>query len=223
MEFRHEWKHEITPGDLPALRRRLRAITAPDPHGRGGAYLVRSLYFDTPDDRALREKLNGVNRREKFRLRYYGGDMSLIRLEKKSKVDGLCRKETACVTGAEVRALLAGDLSWMAESGRDLAWELRQKMLTQLLRPRTIVDYTREAYVYGPGNVRVTMDRGIRTGLGGTDFLDPGCLTVPARDAPVVLEVKWDGYLPELIRCAVQLEGRHTSPFSKYAACRRYG
>lgn len=222
MEFRHEWKHEISPGDLPALRSRLRAVAAPDGHGKDGLYRIRSLYFDTPEDRALREKLDGVDRREKFRLRCYDGDYSLIRLEKKSKIRGLCRKESAAVAKDEVRALLAGDTAWMKCGGRDLVWELHQKMTTRLLRPRTIVDYTREAYLYGPGSVRVTLDYGIRTGLNGTDFLRPDCITIPAA-APVLLEVKWDAYLPDCIRAAVQLEGRHASAFSKYAACRRYG
>lgn len=221
MEFRHEWKHEISPGDLPALRSRLRTMARPDAHGENGVYNIRSLYFDTPEDRALREKIDGVNRREKFRLRRYGGG-DLIRLEKKSKYGGLCAKEQASVTEEEVRALLAGDTDWMRSSGRDLVWELYQKMTAQLLRPRVIVEYTREAYVYAPGNVRVTLDAGIRTGLRSTDFLDPDCVTVPASDA-VVLEVKWDAFLPDCIRSAVQLEGRRTAAFSKYAVCRRYG
>ena len=223
MHLRHEWKHLLSPGDLPVLRSSLRSVARPDPHGQGGIYRIRSLYFDTPSDRALREKLEGVNRREKFRLRCYDGDMSLIRLEKKSKLDGLCAKQTALLSPEEVRALLAGELDWMARSGRDLVWELRQKMICQLLRPRTIVDYTREAFVYGPGNVRVTLDYDIRTGLGGTDFLRDDCVTVPAAGGPVLLEVKWDAFLPDLIRDAVQLRGRRTAAFSKYAACRLYG
>ena len=42
-------------------------------------------------------------------------------------------------------------------------------MCSQCLRPKTIVDYTREPFVYGPGNVRITLDYNIRTGLGNTD------------------------------------------------------
>ena len=114
------------------------------------------------------------------------------------------------------------DLDWMARSGRTLVWELYFKMKSQGLRPKTIVDYTREPFVYPPGNVRVTLDYNIRTGMGCAGFLDPGCVTIPARDAPAILEVKWDAYLPEVIRMAVQLPGRRTSAFSKYAACRIY-
>lgn len=96
-------------------------------------------------------------------------------------------------------------------------------MTTQGLRPRTIVDYTREPFVYAPGNVRVTLDSNIRTGMNGTDFLNPDCVTIPAGDAPAILEVKWDSFLPSLIRDLIQVPGTHTSAFSKYAACRIYG
>lgn len=222
-QYRHEWKHLIRPSDRLILRSRLRAVCRADSHAENGQYRIRSLYFDTPADRALREKLDGVDRREKFRLRCYNLDAGLIHLEKKSKLGGLGTKDMAEVTPAEAQAIVDGELDWMADSGRPLLRELYLKMRTQGLRPRTIVDYTREPFVYAPGNVRVTLDYDIRTGLGSTGFLDPDCVTIPAGDAPTVLEVKWDAFLPEVIREAVQLEGRQAAAFSKYAACRIYG
>ncbi len=186
--------------------------------------MIRSLYFDTPADKALREKLDGVNRREKFRIRYYNGDTSLIHLERKSKLDGLGTKASDVLTAGEAQAIINGSLDWMAGcSDRPLVQELYSKMRSQNLRPKTIVDYTREPFYYPPGNVRVTLDYDIRTGLGCTDFLNPGCVTVPAGDAPILLEVKWDAYLPDTIRAAVGLESRRSSAFSKYAQCRIYG
>lgn len=223
MDYRHEWKYEIDRSDLLVLRQRLGAVMRPDEHARGGRYTVRSLYFDTPTDRALREKLDGVSRREKFRLRTYNGDMSLIRLEKKSKLAGLGNKQTAELTGSEARALLAGDTLWMREDPRGLVRELYARMGTQGLRPRTVVDYTREPYVFAPGNVRVTLDYDIRTGLAATDFLSPELVTVPAGEAPLLMEVKWDGFLPDVIRQILELPGRRAGAFSKYAQCRIYG
>lgn len=100
MNYRHEWKHEISVSDIIAIRHRMRAIAKPDPHAVNGVYQIRSLYFDNLADKALREKLDGINIREKFRIRYYNGDLSLIRLEKKSKRGGLGRKESAPLSGA---------------------------------------------------------------------------------------------------------------------------
>ena len=73
-----------------------------------------------------------------------------------------------------------------------------------------------------PGNVRVTLDYDIRTGLCATDLLEKNCVTVPAPASPALLEVKWDDFLPTLIRDLVQLDGRRSGAFSKYAACRVY-
>ena len=221
--YRHEWKHELSFQDYLILRQRLRAVMEPDPHAVDGKYLIRSLYFDNADDKALREKIDGVNRREKFRLRYYNGDPTLIHLEKKSKLDGLGTKFSADLTAAEAQKLVDGELDWMLDTDRPLVRELYVKMRTQGLRPKTIVDYTREPFIYRPGNVRVTLDYDIRSGLGCTDFLNPNAVTVPAGDAPILLEVKWDAYLPDLIRDVVQMPGRHISAFSKYAQCRIYG
>ncbi|MBQ9411906.1 MAG: polyphosphate polymerase domain-containing protein [Oscillospiraceae bacterium] len=223
MQYRHEWKHELNYLDLLSIRSRLRAVAQPDPHAADGKYLIRSLYFDNLNDKALREKLDGVNMREKFRIRYYNGDPSLVRLEKKSKLNGLCAKLSNPLTAEEAQRIVDGQLGWMLDSGRPLVQELYCKMRCQGLRPKTIVDYTREPFVYAPGNVRVTFDYDIRTGLRATDFLDPNCVTVPAGDAPILLEVKWDEFLPSVIRDAVQMPGRHVTAFSKYAQCRIYG
>ena len=222
MNFRHEWKHEITDADMMVLRKRLKFVMRQDSHGKNGKYFIRSLYFDNLEDKALREKLDGVNIREKFRIRYYDLDASLIHLEKKSKRGGLGCKESAELTAEEAQRIVDGDLDWMKLDARPLVRELFEKMRTQGLAPKTIVDYTREAFTFGPGNVRVTLDYDIRTGLGCTDFLNPKCVTVPAGEAPNILEIKWDEFLPEVIRDAVQLDGRRTAAFSKYAACRTY-
>ena len=223
MKLRHEWKHEITAADRLILSSRLGAVAYRDSHGQNGRYEIRSLYFDDPRDTALREKLDGVARREKFRIRYYNGDASFVCLEKKIKQDGLCGKRSVLLSAQEVRRVLDGELSWMPDSGRPLVQELYHKMRSQGLRPRTIVDYTREPFVYAPGNVRVTLDYDIRTGLGCVDFLDQACVTVPAGEAVSILEVKWDAFLPGIIRDAVGLPNRRAGAFSKYAACRIYG
>lgn len=222
MELRHEVKHEIGYPDMLILRHRLNAVAYPDPHAVNGKYLIRSLYFDNLADKALREKINGLNRREKFRIRYYNGDTSVIHLEKKSKFDSLGNKQSAPLTAEQAQAIVDGDIDWMPESEFPLVRELYSKMRIQGLAPKTIVDYTREPFIYPAGNVRVTLDYNVRSGMRCTDFLDPGCVTVPVSDS-IILEVKWDGFLPDIIRDAVVLTDTREGAFSKYAACRIYG
>ncbi|MBQ6833913.1 MAG: polyphosphate polymerase domain-containing protein, partial [Lachnospiraceae bacterium] len=173
IRFRHEWKHMINRMDDQVVSSRLRKLFPHDAHADShGIYRVSSLYFDTPYDKALRQKMDGVNQREKFRIRYYNSDLSFIRLEKKMKVNGLCAKRSARLTKTQVEQILRGDLNFLLKSDEPLLVELYSKMQGQQLRPTTIVCYDREAFLYEPGNVRITMDRNLRTGLKSTDFLN---------------------------------------------------
>ena len=102
--YRHELKYQINPADHHALRQRLRAVMKRDPHTRAdGFYTIRSVYFDNYKDKALREKLDGVQLREKFRIRWYNDDLSYITLEKKIKHNDLCMKVGAPLTEQELR------------------------------------------------------------------------------------------------------------------------
>ena len=224
MIYRSEIKHVIDAADKAAICANLRAVAKLDAHAREkGQYFIRSLYFDSVADKALREKLDGVNEREKFRIRFYNNDPSVIHLEKKVKRNGLGYKVSANLTAEETQRIVNGDTLWMATSGRGLITELYSKMKSQGLRPKTIVDYTRIPFIYAPGNVRVTIDENIRTGLNSTDLLSPDCITVPAAGNLILLEVKWDEYLPSIIRQAVQVKNRRSTAFSKYQICRIYG
>ena len=108
MEFRHEYKFQISPQDRQLLLSRLRPLGLEDPHASAGEYRVYSLYFDDLQDTALRQKLDGVENRDKFRLRYYNGDLSFLRLEKKSKRGNLCQKRSASLPLDQAKAVLAG-------------------------------------------------------------------------------------------------------------------
>ena len=220
--FRHEYKFHLSQGEYFGLRSCLRTVLPHDVHaGPTGEYAICSVYFDNADDKALREKLDGVDRREKFRVRWYNGDLSYIALEKKEKIHGLCSKSSCLLTPEETARLFRGDISWMKGSGRETAQELGAKMEFQGLRPRTVVDYLREPFVFLPGNVRVTLDRDIRGTGFRPDILEQPLFTFPSG-GDVLLEVKYDEFLPDLIRDLVQLHSRNAGAFSKYAAVRGY-
>ncbi|MBR4961847.1 MAG: VTC domain-containing protein, partial [Clostridia bacterium] len=70
-KFRHEYKYPITYADGAVLAGRLRTVLSPDPHAGNGCYTIRSLYFDDWKNKALFEKLDGTDPREKFRIRIY--------------------------------------------------------------------------------------------------------------------------------------------------------
>ncbi len=217
---RHEIKHYINHSDMLQLRQRLPRVMRLDNNAdSNGGYRIRSLYFDNYGDKALREKVDGVDMREKFRLRFYNGDTSFIRLEKKCKRRGLCYKQSARIPKNVCKALLVGNYEPLRESGDALCLELYAKTQSELLRPKNIVDYRREAFLFPAGNVRVTLDYDIRASMNPPDFLKEQFVSVPVPDGSV-LEVKYDEFLPELIRGVVSLSSRQATAFSKYAAAR---
>lgn len=224
--YRHELKYQINSADRQALRQRLKTVMKCDPHaGVDGLYTIRSIYFDNYGDKALREKINGLPKREKFRIRYYNDDLSFIALEKKIKHNDLCMKIDAPLTTEDYQRILDSPGPWMLEHPESLVRELYCKMKTQQLRPRVLVSYVREPYVYSVGNVRVTFDSSIRTSLFQRDFAGGIIPNISAADAPgdIILEVKFDAFLPEIIRCLLQSGELRQQAFSKYGACRRFG
>jgi hypothetical protein len=223
MGARHEFKHSLNYGDYLLVRSRLAAVMRGDDNAdEDGKYRIRSLYFDTPGDKALRDKINGTDHREKFRLRRYLGH-EMINLEKKSKIHGLCYKEATRVTREEAEAIIRGDTSFIGGNNRPLLAEFASKVKSQMLMPKTIVEYTREPFVCPTGNVRVTFDTGLHTGVYSLDFLHDKAPLVPAGDNIVLMEVKYDQFIPDYILGAVGLNARRAQAFSKYALCRVYG
>ena len=125
--YRHELKYQISKADHYALRQRLQSVMKRDPHTRqDGLYVIRSVYFDNFRDKALREKIDGVQLREKFRIRYYNDDLSFITLEKKIKHNDLCMKIDARITNEERsvrsrrRCRSAGRTTWILHFSRSL-------------------------------------------------------------------------------------------------------
>ena len=52
--------------------------------------------------------------------------------------------------------------------------------------------------------------------------MSPGSFPLKPLDALTVLEVKYDAFLPDLVRLAVQTPDRRAGACSKYALCRRF-
>ncbi|HEY8496648.1 MAG TPA: polyphosphate polymerase domain-containing protein [Limnochordales bacterium] len=223
--YRHELKLSINALDRAVLSSRLSKVLPRDPHsGPGGTYTVRSIYFDDDRDTALLQKLTGQLYREKFRLRTYGRDSGVIYLERKIKRGNLGCKEKARLSRDQCLRLLAGDHRFLLDRPEAVCRALYAKMATGLFRPRTIVEYDREAYVWEPGRVRITIDSNLRTGLRSADFLNFDLKLAPVVGRAVsVLEIKYRGFIPIHILNLVQLESRGVDSISKYVLGRRFG
>ena len=226
-KLRHELKYNISAHDDLVLSARLRKLFDHDGHaGSHGSYRVSSLYFDTPYDKALADKLAGVRKREKFRIRYYDSDMSFMRLEKKYKIGELCAKHSTGITKEQTDMILAGNADSLLSSGDELMQELYSKIKGQLLSIKTLVSYEREAFIYAPGNVRITIDRKLSAypvrGHTEADGVISGDRLIDMSAAIRVLEIKYDEFIPDIVRMAAALPSGRRVAYSKYAESRRY-
>lgn len=221
---RHEYKHYINLVDYYLLRTKLRALMKLDSNSNSeGKYFIRSLYFDNDCNKVLLEKLNGINNRDKYRIRSYNKNDKIIHFEKKSKRNDICFKKSVNITKQDCKEILAGNVEWLKNSDNELLRELYVQISIFKMKPKTIVDYDREAYVYEAGNVRITFDSNIKTGIYNTDMFDENVLTVPVMNDYIILEIKYDEFLPETISNIIQLGNRRSLSVSKYALCRIYG
>lgn len=220
---RHELKFYINSAEIEALRMRLFPVMDLDSHCRKGPYKIRSLYFDDAYDSAYYDKLHGVMHRDKWRIRIYNDSDSVIFLERKRKAGDLIQKSSVRITRRLAERMIEGDPRGLQNAQSELLRDMFVAMRTQLLRPRVIVDYMREAFVHPVEDVRVTLDMNLRTGLNSIDLFDPNILTVPPHDRDVeILEVKYDRYLPPHINGLLAGLNADRSAISKYVICRKF-
>ena len=220
--LRHELKYYINASVYHTLRNRLRVVLKPDPNmKREDGYLISSLYFDDLHHSALNEKQSGIRFRKKYRMRCYGRSDALIKLECKYKYDEYISKTSATLSRAEYDAILRNDYGFLASRREEVCRQLLAYYNLRLLRPVVAVEYLREAYVLPQGNVRITFDKDISASTDCFDMFAEDYVTsrVLEKDL-IVLEVKYDDYLPRVIQQAIGVVGAQQCSASKYVMCR---
>ena len=140
-----------------------------------------------------------------------------IKLEVKYKAYNRVYKKSKTITREEAAPLIAGECLEDPEPSMDSPVTLFNLALRQdLLRPRIVVDYHRSAYIFGPGNVRVTFDRGIRASSRFDRFLDGGCPWTAVDETDRILEIKYDEFLPGFIAQLLETGNMIQYAYSKY-------
>ena len=156
--YRKEIKYVISWTDFYRVQKRLACFLTPDAYGGPDGYRVRSLYFDSITDRDLHDTLFGLMEKRKIRLRIYSPQDERVKLEYKCKsgTDGV--KKTLTISRDQARQMMAGDYRFLREADDALSRQLYTRLLSGGYSPKSIVEYSRKAYLYPVGNVRITFD-----------------------------------------------------------------
>ena len=215
---RRELKYQISGDAALSLEKTLPLILRRDPHaGPEGRYRVRSLYFDDWDVSAFTEKLAGVERRAKYRLRYYGDAPEYLVYEVKEKLGDLCRKRSERVTLRQAEAMEAG-LDFPAET--PLLREFQILRESRRLVPAVIVEYDRAPFVLDASRTRVTLDLDVRAVSPSAGFLSGKGAALPVLEPGAqVQEVKSDEFLPLQAALALGDTPKQRTAVSKYCMC----
>lgn len=220
--LRHEMKYYINMSVYHTLRSRLRTILTPDPHMKDeDGYIISSLYFDDIYHSALYEKQSGIRFRKKYRIRSYNFNDELINLECKQKYDSYIAKIGAPLTRYEYDSLLSGNYDFLAVRDERVCREMYAYHHSRLLKPVVTVEYLREAYVLPQGNVRITFDKDIRASIGNYDMFSSEYVTRKVLDDNImVLEIKFDEFIPAHVLQILKTGMTEKCAISKYVMCR---
>ncbi|WP_432357139.1 polyphosphate polymerase domain-containing protein [Sporosarcina sp. UB5] len=215
-------KYYVSLQDYITLRSNISAILELDAHSvSSDGYGIRSLYFDGIHDHSLYDKNDGIFNREKYRIRIYNESDEVIKLERKSKYGSYIHKESSPLSRMEYDCILAGDYEVLSETTDRLRRDFYYALAYRNFRPGAITDYTREAYVYNAGNVRITFDKRLAAGVSGMDMFHPGLILQEVIEpGRTIMEVKFDEFLPDHIRRVLQPKNFVRSAISKYVICR---
>lgn len=224
LALRHELKYHIAQGSAVYLGNLLGNTMSIDENAnKYGEYHIRSLYFDDYRNAAMADKIDGVQHRNKYRIRIYNLSDRVIRLERKSKQGDYISKSSVAISRDLAEQIIAGDPYGLERLGNPLLSDVFAQMTTRLLRPVVVVDYVRKAFVHPAENTRVTLDRQLRTGFVSTDLFNESLPTMPClHNETVILEVKYDRRFPEFIRPMLSTIPAQRSAISKYTFCRRF-
>ena len=231
--LRHELKYSISYAQYIELRSRAMCFMRHDENGTDGRYFIRSLYLDDICMADFHQKDEGRSRRRKYRIRIYDYNDSVIKFEIKDKFDSYISKKSSLITREQCESIIRGDFGFVSDmilydpetAGTPQNRALRMGCIDnacRILRPQVVVDYDRELFICDEGNVRMTFDMNLRAGQGTGSIFDPHLPTVPAyENGRMILEVKYDDYLPQFIRRMLRSKklSLWQSAESKYSLC----
>lgn len=219
--YRVEDKYCCSETELLALQNRIGAVLRSDSNESGpDGYSIISLYFDDLADSCYQDTLDGHEMRDKYRIRIYNNSLDVIRLEVKQKRDSRIRKRSKIISREEMHMLIDGQCIADEASMDDPAALFNIAIRTRGLRPKVIVAYERKAYVFEPGNTRITFDRNVRASDRTELFGQKSIAYDLIRGQDAVLEVKYDEFIPGFLLQLLELGNMQQSAYSKYQMCR---
>jgi len=220
---RRELKYYINHIDYINLKSKLIKIFSKDRNSNPeGYYNVRSLYFDNKSNDNYYEKIAGVEKRKKYRIRIYNLSDKPVKLEIKSKLNNVIIKESVFIDIGDVKKIISGDYSCLLYYKNATANKIYYAFSRDYYRPVIIIDYKRDAYYIDLNNIRITFDRDIKKDEISLDDLFKSNLNMSdvLNNNKVIMEIKYNCKIPVWIKNLLQLGRFERCAISKYTLSR---
>lgn len=221
---RQEYKYFIKNEDILYLRNNISKFMHLDKNAckRSYEYTVNTLYFDSIFETCLDEKMDGINFREKFRLRTYGNKNSILKLESKQRMDTAIAKNSHHISLEEAEKLISCRYNFLKRSKNNFFNEVFIKFKTKMYSPSIMVCYEREAYELPYGNIRITFDKNLRTHNANHNIFNAkGGMPIFEKNYQI-LEVKYSVELPDYLKKILSNVIASRSAISKFVYAQKF-
>ncbi len=221
---RNELKYYISNIEYHALVNRLAHVIKPDAYSiPNQGYFIRSLYFDSYDDECLYEKQSGVMFRQKYRMRIYNTNSKTVKFEIKNKWNNQIFKETAMISKESALRVIDGEYQELLNYKNPVLNKIYKKFTEKLYKPKVIIDYMRDAFMFDFFNLRITFDKNLHSNNTDFDLFSDNLHTLPViLEGKQILEIKYEHVLPEYIHRTLQIDACERMAISKYTLGRRF-
>lgn len=221
--YRSENKYYITTETALNIRKKLDLILNRDDFSKENSYIVRSLYFDSFNNIDFNTKLAGTEIRKKIRIRVYDSASEKCKLEVKEKNGDAQHKISIWITKQDAIDLTLGKYNVLMkyfEKNKE-AIKIYTTMILGCYKPVVMVEYDRIAYTHPLYNTRITLDMNVRSSESNFNLFDQNILYTPIMENSIILEVKYNGKLIELISDVLKNYHLTKISVSKYCFSRK--
>ena len=216
---RRELKYYVSYEEYIILSNLLKKIFQQDEHNNENlkGYFIRSLYFDDIENKAFEDKVAGVEERSKYRLRIYDIGTKWVKFEIKNKLNDVITKETAIISREDAGKIQNADYDVLLKYNNPVLNKAYIEFKKRFYLPVVMVDYIREAFNYDLNKIRVCFDRFLKSSSLQLDIFKSGTILMPQlKKDIVIMEIKYNNFIPDWIKQIIQIPAFERSAISKY-------
>ena len=156
-------------------------------------------------------------------MRIYDTKTDVVKFEIKNKANNQIYKETATISKKSAYKIINGDYNELLTYNNPVLNKIFIKFTEKQYKPKVVIDYTRDAFMFDFFNLRITFDKNLHSNNTDFDIFNDNMHTLPViLEGKQIMEIKYETALPEYIHRTLQLDSVERMAISKYTLGRRF-